>query len=249
MDQAHKPDLLMKNLVHLYRSQPVTDIGLLYPDVPMIVGNMAWEDVVRQVMLLRDYTNFRFIDDLTIADSILQHIKVAVICGGEFYRKATLEALKQWVEQGGLLVAYNMPSLRAVEDNTDYLSALFNPQGGERSVGQGASLYISQDPIAGVPKAERRPRSADPVAGMLAEQPALVNAYQTRLFDLVTAFLTAHGLTVADGVLDGIYTAQLSDRLLVLNTHLQPQQKEVVLPSGKRVTLSLEANSITPVNW
>ncbi|HEY3341020.1 MAG TPA: SUMF1/EgtB/PvdO family nonheme iron enzyme [Anaerolineae bacterium] len=225
MDQEHKPGLLMQNLVHLTGSQPVVDMGLLYPDVPMIVNNLAWDVVTRQVALLRDYSNFRYVDDLTIADGILSGLKVLVICGGELYRKATLEALAKWVQGGGVLVAYNLNGLRAVEDDTDFTQTLLNPRGGEQHMAKGVSLYLP---------------------GILALD-ANEADLQTRIFDKITPFLAAQGYHVADGVLDGIYTAQMSEGLLVLNTHLEPRRKQVRLPDGKLKELALEANSITPL--
>ncbi len=225
MDREDKPGLLMQNLVHLSGARPVVDTGLLYPDVPMIVGDLDWADVTRQVTRLRDYINLRFIDDLTIADGILSRLKVVVICGGELYRKATLEVLVTWVRQGGLLVAYNLRGLRTVEDDTDFTMRLLNPLGGERRFGKGASFFV--------PGKLQRDMSE-------AEQ-------QKSVFDAVTTFLTAQGYAVTDGVLDGIYTAQTSGGLLVLNTHLEPRHKQVTLPDGRRTELALEANSITPL--
>ena len=225
MDLEHKPGILMHNLAYLNGSRPLVDMGLLYPDVPMIVDNMEWYDVVRQVAWLRDYANIRFVDDLTIADGILAGLKVVVICGGELYRKATLEALTKWVQAGGLLIAYNLSGLRAVEDDTDFSATLFNPLGGERGLMQGATLYVPG-------RASHDTSDAD---------------MQTHLFDRITAFLTGRHYTVADGVIDGIYTAQTTDGLLVLNTHLAARTKQVTLPSGDRRALALEPNSITRV--
>ncbi len=71
--------------------------------------------------------------------------------------------------------------------------------------------------------------------------------YQAKLFDVITPFLDKQGLRVSDGVIDGVYTAQLSDRILVLNTHLEPRTKVVTLPGGVRREVPLEANSITDV--
>jgi formylglycine-generating enzyme required for sulfatase activity len=247
VDQPHKPNLLMKNLAHLYRSQPVVDIGLLYPDVPMMMERMSWDEVVRQTALLRDYTNFRFIDDLTIADGILAQLKVVVICGGELYRKATLEALSRWVDQGGLLVVYNTPALHAVEDDTDYAAALLSGVGGEWRVGQGATFTGRKMPTVDAQTAQAQARRTDPIGGALAADATMIAAYQQALFDPITAFLQRHGYHVADGVIDGVYTAQLSDKLLVLNTHLSAMDKGVTLPDGSMRQLALDANSITPV--
>ncbi len=132
MDREDKPGLLMKNLEHLYRSQPVKPIGVLYPDVPMIFDDVSWTDVIKSFTLLRDYTDFVFVDDLTIADGILKTIKVAVICCGGIYRQATLDALAAWVNQGGILVGTNFDDLRAAETGESCLAKLFNPAGGEQ---------------------------------------------------------------------------------------------------------------------
>ena len=226
MDAAHKPGLLMQNLAHLNGSRPVVTMGLLYPDVPMIVDNLAWDDVVRQVKLLRDYSDVRFVDDLTIADGILEQLKVVVICAGERYRKATLDTLANWVQRGGILLAYNLSNLRAVEDDTNYTAILLNPMGGEQRMGEGASFYV---PGQWLPDSS-------------------THDVQTHLFDALTDFLARRHYHVPDGVIDGIYAAQMADGLLVLNTHLSARDKQITLPNGDKQTLALEPNSITRVS-
>jgi hypothetical protein len=196
-------------------------------------------------MLLRDFTNLRFIDDATIADGILPHLRVVVLCGGTFYRKATLDALREWTARGGLLVAYNMPGLRAAEDDTDYLPVLFDPQGGEKQVELGCTLFI---PYNSAQEAERTYTLDDPISAMLAGQQRKVEDYPAGRFDSMLVFLQSHGIIVSDGVIDGIFTAQLSDRMLVLNTHLEAREKEIVLPDGRHITLSLSPNSISSVS-
>jgi len=222
-DTEDKAGLLVATLPNLYRSSPVKEVGAIYPDVSIVTHNVEMDGVARSFELLRDYTDFRFLDDLTISDGILSEVKVVILCGGELHRKATLQALRRWVEQGGILIGYNVNGIRTVEGDEDYMSSLFNPQGGERSVGTGASLFI---PIA-----------------VSAETPSSIR--QAALFDKIGAFLKKHHYHVSDGAIDGIYTAQLSDRLLVLNTHLEARTKSITLPDGATRILALPPNSIT----
>ncbi len=242
LDQEHKPGLLMRNLAHLRRSRPVKDIGVLYPDVPMMFDDISWDEVTKSFTLLRDYTDFVFVDDTTVADGILETVKAVVLCGGGLWRAATLDALAAWVERGGLLVGYNFDDLRAAETGESRLAALFAANGGERRIGAGASFYA--------PVTLRQARLQQTGAHQAGQYQASVEAgaeYQAGLFDAITAFLEKQGLRVSDGVIDGIYTAQLEDRLLVLSTHLEPREKTSTRPGGARRAGTLEANSITPV--
>ena len=240
MDREDKADLFVTSLAHLYRSKPVKEIGVLYPDVPMMFDDVSWDEVTKSFSLLRDYTDFVFIDDTTIADGILDTIKVAVICGGQLWRKATLDALLAWVRRGGLLVGYNVADLRAAETDESHLAELFNPAGGELRVGQGASLRVA----VSLRQAQLE-RTGAHQAGNYQASVLQASEYQASVFDVITDFLARQGVNVSDGVIDGIYTAQLDDKLLVLNTHLEPRQRSIAIPGGRSASIALEPNSIT----
>ncbi|MEW5815391.1 MAG: family 14 glycosylhydrolase [Spirochaetota bacterium] len=225
-DKEEKADLFIDNLKYLYTGKPRKHIGVMYPDTSITLEKARAGWVLKNstdytiYMNLRDYTDYRFIDDLTINDGILNEIKYVMICGGEIYKKKTLDALTEWVMQGGVLIGYNLSDLRCAEYDESYGDKLFNLSGGEKVVGKGFSLYI--------------PGELKKDAGFC----------QKNIFDPITAFLAKHGYHVADGVIDGVYAAELHDRVFLLNTGDSEVEKAVVMSDGSKKTLTMKPNSM-----
>lgn len=59
--------------------------------------------------------------------------------------------------------------------------------------------------------------------------------------------LALHNFTLIDGQLDNIYVSQVADRILILNHGTNEVRRDLVLPNGSPVTVSLPSNSITSV--
>lgn len=221
-------DTFARALPYLRRETPVRDIGVLYPDTAQILGDPSATSYAQQFALLRDYTDYAYVDDQTIADGILQNLRVVILCAGQLQRKATIDALTDWVKNGGLLVAYNLTDLRCAETDETLLDQLFNTAGGNKTVGKGATFYLpGERPLPWTPDAHSH--------GIM----------QQAVFTPLTNWLALHGVTIADGGIDGVYTARLRDRYLFLNTTGEPVTKTVTLPNGTTRHLAVPANTIT----
>ena len=90
--------------------------------------------------MLRDYSDILFADDRLIGDSVLQRAKWMMVYDAHWFRKQSLEKILAWVENGGLLIAGNTDSLCSIEDGQNYFPRMFNTKGGEKKVGNGATL-------------------------------------------------------------------------------------------------------------
>jgi sulfatase modifying factor 1 len=239
-----KMEAFARQFKHLRQTHPEKEIGVLYPDTPIMLGDISHLDVVRGHELLRDYTDFWYVDDLTIQDGILSRIKCLIVCTGTYYRKATLEAIQAWVEAGGLLVGYNLTDLISIEEDVNYTSRLFAPSGGEKPLGKGFSCYLPlhmglKDSQPGVyldtlylTYMENLPYAESP------------DFYQAHLFQPITDFFARHGFFIADGKLDRIYTAQVDGQYWLLNTHDSAVEKEITLKDGGKVIVTIEGNDI-----
>lgn len=243
-DEEKKVDIFRENVKHLYSGQVKKDIGVIYPDTSVLLNNITQIDMQKNFELLRDYTDYQYMDDLTIRDGILNTVRCAVICCGEIYRKETLEAVKSWVEKGGLLIAYNIGKLQSVEGE-DYGNWLLDMAGGIKNTGAGFSLYI---PV--MVKLERY--DPDMIPGTKPAVISLVESmeyYQRAIFDSITAFLKGQGYHITDGLIDEIFMALLHDRVLVLNTAKELVERIIVLPDGEERKVILKDNSILEVMY
>lgn len=242
-----KMDAFSKQFRHLHQSHPEKEVGLLYPDTPIILGDTSHLDVVRAHELLRDYTDFWYVDDMTIQDGILSKLKVVILSNGTYYRKATLETLQAWVKAGGLLVGFNLSDLISIEEDQCFGSRLFDIQGGEKQLGKGFSFYLPQ-----------RLGLKDSQPGVYLDTLYLtymenlpyaesLDFYQEHLFQPITEFLARHAFYIPDGKLDQVYSARVDGHLLLFNANDQAVEKEVTLAKGAKKTIMIEGSDIVTV--
>jgi formylglycine-generating enzyme len=243
-DEEGKVDIFRENVKHLYMGQVKKEIGVIYPDTAVLLNNITQIDMQKNFEILRDYTDYQYMDDLTIRDGILDTVKCAVICCGEVYRKETLEAVKSWVEKGGILIGYNIGQLQSVEGE-DYGNLLYNTAGGMKAVGAGVSLYI---PV----RIKLEKYDPDMIPGTKPAVITLVESleyYQKNIFDLATEFLKTQGYHVTDGKLDEIYAALLENRVVLLNAAKEQVERDIVLPGGVEKKVVMKYNSILEVKY
>ena len=204
--------------ISTYKDLPTKwDIAYLYPDTPMVIDPARRGENAAFCGLLRDYSDYRFACDLTIADGILDEgISALFIAMGGHYRKITLEKIKDFVFFGGLLVGIGLKELYSLEDGTDWLSELFCEKG-KKSLGKGHTLLCE------------------------------ASEAKQKMFDVVTEFLESNGVIVHDGKIDNIFTAAREDgSLLVLNYtgQKEPYEREFALPSGELRRISTKDSEI-----
>jgi formylglycine-generating enzyme len=244
-DRENKMDVFLENLKYLYTGKAIKDTGAMYADISVLAGNISTADMQESFQLLRDYTDFKFLDDVTIGDGILDTVRVVVICCGEIWRKKTLDALLAWVEKGGKLIAYNIRDLRSAEEDQSHMEILFDTNSRVKSLGKGKSLWIPVE--VALRKYDSGVISGTKPTKAVFEESTVF--YQTRIFNVITDFLTNEEFPVTDGILDNVYTALLENRVVLLNTGNDKVQKEIILPNGSKINTLLDYNSIREIEY
>ena len=241
LGEAAKCENFIKN-IGVYKNTPIKrDIAYLYPDTPMVLSPARRGENSAVCSLLRDYTDYMFVCDLTIEDGILQKPhgpKALIVALHGRYRAKTLEAVRDFVSGGGLLIGINITELGALEDDSDWLPELFGENG--RNLGKGCTLRL------GGKIGQSEATGTLSVFKFDAGSPEKIAELQKDVFDPMTEFLSARGVTVHDGKIDGIYTAARENGLLVLNYTASPEpvEREFVLPGGKTRSLSTADSAI-----
>jgi formylglycine-generating enzyme required for sulfatase activity len=240
---AVKERIFRDNLKHLGQAKAVKEIGVLFPDVSLVLENICSLDFLKGFELFRDYSDFVFLDDTSIRDGILDTVRVAVICCGEIQWQATVDALQSWVERGGILAAWNIGGLRIAENNNDALGTLFASKGGTRRFGKGETLYI---PV----RVRIEPQLKESIIGTQAMEIRLLDSLehlQKVVFDPLTDFLASHSIRIPDGQLDGAFAARFEDSVLWLNTGDVGFTRKTRAEDGCEKTIFLPGDAISEI--
>lgn len=199
-------------------------VAVMYPDTPLVLQPQdRYAEMRACFCLMRDYTDYTYACDLTIEDGILDRVKALVIVMGGYYKTATLNRIRAFVEKGGMLVGIGLKTLRGLEGDEDCLEALFGECG--KALGKGKTLLLP------TPLQDFRAN---------ALTPDQIGAIQTGIFDPMTRFFAEGGLYISDGKLDRIYTADRGDGLLVMNYSGQDVTRDLTLPDGTTIQKKIE---------
>ncbi|HUI63218.1 MAG TPA: SUMF1/EgtB/PvdO family nonheme iron enzyme [Bacteroidota bacterium] len=243
-DAKAKMDLFLRYLSLIRKGTPEKEGALFYPDLDLIMGRMDFQqEFAPTVSLVRDYADISFADDRLIEDGLLATVKWMFVLNTHVSRQATLEKVLAWVERGGLLVVAGTDSLYAIEDGKNYFPLLLNPNGGEKTLGIGATLFIADSLLpahSAQPARELQPGEKLP--------PGSPESYQVRLFDPATKFLAKHGILIPDGKVDRVYTSVTGGRMLILNHTRGKVNRTITVSPGETREVSLDPNSITEIN-
>ena len=213
--------------VHLLREGGVRrDVGLLYPDTPMVLDTYRMGQMHGSFGLMRDYTDYAYACDMTIADGILDSLRALVITMDGYYKTATLKAIRAFVENGGLLVGINLNELRDLDGDEDYLTILFGEDAKGQTLGQGKTLLIRGQ--MGARAVETNTSSSF----KLKNTPEHLQAMQLEVADVMTAFFAENGLYVSDGQMDGVYTAERYGKILTMNYSGHDVTRTFTRPDG-----------------
>jgi hypothetical protein len=176
--------------------------------------------------LMRDYTDYAYACDMTIADGILDSLRALVITMDGYYKTATLKAIRAFVENGGLLVGINLNELRDLDGDEDYLTILFGEDAKGQTLGQGKTLLIRGQ--MGARALETNTSSSF----KLKNTPEHLQAMQLEVADVMTAFFAENGLYVSDGQMDGVYTAERYGKMLTMNYSGHDVTRTFTRPDG-----------------
>lgn len=243
LGDARRLDVFRKALPHLRRGRPDIRVGLVYPDVPVLVGDLPMQAFQHHAGLLRDGLDLVFLDDLAIRDGALSTVQAVLLCTGTWYRQATLDSLLRFLEGGGYLAAYNVPDIRSLETDEGWTDRLLARNGGEKAIGQGCSFTI---PV----RIAIEPEDPDLISG--TRRPACrmdppPEAWQALVLDPLVGFLRGRGVWIPDGELDDVHVAVLEDRILLLEVSGTSRDKRLVLEDGRIVPVRVEGGGIAVV--
>jgi hypothetical protein len=213
--------------VHLLREGGVKrEIGLLYPDTPIVLDTYRMGDMHGAFALMRDYTDYVYACDLTVADGILDGLRALVITMDGYYKTATLEAIRAFVERGGLLVGINLNELRDLDRDDDYLTILFGNDAKGQTLGAGKTLLIRGQMGASAKATSTASNFKS------SNTPEHLRAMQTEVADVMTAFFAENGLYVSDGQMDEVYTAERYGKMLTMNYSGHDVERTFTRPDG-----------------
>ena len=171
------------------------DIGILYPSTQMIVDLSHYPD--QQPLFCdrgRDVFDYDLVDENMIQWGLLKNYRVLIHTSGTVYEKQTLEAIRQWVLSGGILVTRGQPDWQSVEGQKDIL------------VVKDAAPLLAGFPAGRVGKGYIYPLKADSI---------YILPYLDQAVTLMTAISSERPLRGFDGRADGLCTTQFDDGRLI----------------------------------
>ncbi len=105
---AHR-DVYYRCGKYLRVSKPIVDVAMYYPaDAQKLRPGQPYNPLFAAACAaLRDTCNYDIVDDRMVRDGALSRYRVLALWEGMFADAATLEKIKQWVADGGTLLAYD----------------------------------------------------------------------------------------------------------------------------------------------
>ena len=89
--------------------KPIVDVAMFYPaDAQRLRPDQGYAPLFAQACAyMRDVANFDIVDDRMVLDDCLSHYRVLALWEGTFASEATLDRIRDWVNAGGTLLAYD----------------------------------------------------------------------------------------------------------------------------------------------
>ena len=219
---AERVEVFQRHLPFLRRRKIIRELGVLYPDLSVLMVDALWSRISDNLGLLRRFDDYRYVDDVAIADGMLDRVKAMVVFLSDYYRAATLDRLLKWVRRGGVLVGYDLRQMVGIEDDRDRLGDFFGAAGVPRKLGKGQTLRLDVS-------------AAETLAGPDAD---------ARLFKPMAEFMRSEGVVVSDGQYDDVFVARTQTGHLLLSTTSAAVEKEIWLPDGTTRKVRMEPNTI-----
>ncbi len=107
--------------------KPVVDVAMFYPAEAqrLRVTQPIAQTFTRACAYLRDVGNFDIVDDRMVRDGCLSQYRVLVLWEGLLAEPETLAKIKAWVEEGGVLLAYDFGKVRTFTGDDSWFQDLF----------------------------------------------------------------------------------------------------------------------------
>jgi hypothetical protein len=102
--------------------KPVVDVAMFYPAAAQrLRPNEGYAPLFAQACAyVRDYANFDIVDDRMVLDGCLSNYRILVLWEGTMADQTTLDKIKEWVNDGGVLLAYDFGKVANFEGETPW---------------------------------------------------------------------------------------------------------------------------------
>lgn len=110
--------------------KPVVDVAMFFPAEAnhLRVENGVYQPPAlfdRACAYVRDYANFDVVDDRMVLDGCLSNYRILALWEGTQADAATLDKIRQWVNDGGVLLAYDFGKVTTFDGDTSWFKDLF----------------------------------------------------------------------------------------------------------------------------
>lgn len=241
--RAHA-ELAERYLKQLTHTQPIVEIACLFPSsTHELRPTESYPPLMlRGIEQLRDYVDYDVLDERLVQDGALTNYKVAILWEGTIWRKETLDRLQDWVESGGILIAYDFGKFSTPEGDQTPFNSLFGFAGS-------LPRFVEKERAQLTPSPEwARPFGKGHAVYFPATRAAMESYLQLIcrvLFGPASPGLPMIGLPEVDNRRDGVYSTLCTDRVLLYNSMPEPVSRTIDLPDlpgGRAVTV--EAGSL-----
>ncbi len=112
---------------YLRVEKPVVDVAMFYPaEAQKLRPEQGFEPLFAQACAkVRDIANFDIVDDRMVLDGCLSKYRILALWEGTQADPATLERIKQWVSDGGVLLAYDFGKVTTFDGDSSWFKDLF----------------------------------------------------------------------------------------------------------------------------
>lgn len=116
---------------YLKVSQPVVDVAMFYPTTSQLLQpNLGYPPTFEKGCAdIRDVLNYDIVDERMVNDGALDRYRLLVMWEGPVMEANTLAKIRDWVQAGGVLVAYDFGKIETVEGDRSWFGDLFGYAG------------------------------------------------------------------------------------------------------------------------
>ncbi|MCS6775650.1 MAG: hypothetical protein RMJ43_06315 [Chloroherpetonaceae bacterium] len=143
--------------------RPVVDVAMFYPaEAQKLRPNQGYAPLFAQACAyLRDIANFDIVDDRMIEDGCLARYRILALWEGTMASASTLEKIREWVNAGGVLIAYDFGKVQSFDGSTQWFTEMFGYANELRPA------QVTERYVGAIPAQYRIPVAAPEVADFL----------------------------------------------------------------------------------
>ncbi len=119
-----------QSLRYLTVGQPVVDVAMFFPSTAVRLADVGEAPTMRQgCARARDLFAFDIVDERMIRDGALDRYRLLVLWEGTVVEQDVLDKIVEWVQAGGVIVAYDFGKVTSVEGDGTTWRTLFGYAG------------------------------------------------------------------------------------------------------------------------